>query len=112
MRSTPSCSKVTTSSFRVSNAEIAALLSGDLRVQRLKGDAFPLGFRLGRNWGGRLLLCCIGICHHLLNERIAVQRIRVNHFAVDDAPMRQILPNLFRVDIIEGILLLLRLNLL
>ena len=55
---------------------------------------------------------CCGICHHLLDKGIVVQSLLVNHFAVDDTPLCQILPNLFRVNIVEGILLLLRLNLL
>ena len=88
--------------FRVGDAEIGTLLSGNLRVQRLKGDTLPLGLRLGWDWSGRLLRC-FGICHHLLDERVALQSVRVNHFAVDDAPLCQVLPNLFRVDIAKGI---------
>ena len=72
--------------FRVGDAEIAALFPGNLRVQRIKSDALPLRFRLGRNWGGRLL-CCFGICHHLLDERVALQSVRVNHFTVDNTPL-------------------------
>lgn len=90
------------SQFRVGNAEIGALFSGNLRVQRLKGDLFPLWFRLGMNWGSRLLRS-FGICHHLLDDRVALQSVRVNHFAVDDTTLGQILPNLFWVDIVEGI---------
>ena len=41
--------------FQVSDAEIDALFLWNLRVQRLKGDALPLGFWLGRNGSGRLL---------------------------------------------------------
>ena len=88
--------------FRVGDAEIGTLLSGNLRVQRLKGDTLPLGLRLGWDWSGRLLRC-FGICHHLLDERVALQSVRVNHFAVDDAPLCQVLPNLFRVDIVNGL---------
>ena len=90
------------SQFRVSNAEIVAQCLGNLRVQRLKGDTLPLGLRLGRDWGGRLL-CCLGICHNLTNEGIIVQSVRVNQLAVNDASLFQILSNLFRVNFVKGI---------
>ena len=88
--------------FQVSDAEIDALFLWNLRVQRLKGDALPLGFWLGRNGSGRLL-CGFGICHYLLDKGVVLQCLRVNQLAVDDTPLCQILPDLFRVNIIKGI---------
>ena len=46
------------------------------------------------------------IGHHLLNERVAVQRFGVNDFTVDDPGLSQSLPNGSRVDIVEVIQLL------
>ena len=61
----------------------------------------PLRSCFGMVRGG--LFRRFGICHNLTNKRITVQRFRVNYFATDDPPFFQILPNLFRVDVVERI---------
>ena len=53
---------------------------------------------------GRLIFCLchiLGIRHNLLDERILAQCSRVCHFTVYDTGLRQTVPQIVRVDVIQ-----------
>ena len=91
---------------RLGDHAVDTVLPPGMFKEGLAGDHILLGVFAVGELSFFFLRDLLRICHHLLNEGVAVQRFRVNDFTVDDPGLSQSLPNGSRVNIVEVIQLL------